>query len=600
MDKQAFASALPSGTVLREYVIEAAIGQGGFGVVYRARHRYLDTLVALKEYLPAMVAVRAEGMVCPHSQSVTADYEEGLRRFIEEARRLVQFRSHPGVVTCIDFFEERGTAYLAMEYEDGLPLSELLMKREADANPLSEEELLRLAEQLLESLTAVHEAGVLHRDIKPSNILVRRSDERPVLIDFGAAKTDFARHTKSNAPRTQGYAAIEQVEEDGDLGPWTDLYGLGAVLWRIVAGGRRPHQRLVPVDASSRLAAKFRGHEDPQPSAWKLGSERFSRGVLDAVDKCLELEPKDRPADCGELLALLPIPARGDLFESRETNEAKEDTGIEAKESETAAPSPLEFGIDRHGRSRVLADQGHLYSPKRSIIFRGKGVPTDLEVAAEWYRKAADQGHAKAQYELGFLYLSGNGVPADFKVALEWYRKAADNGDPQAQYWLAEWLAGRHLYPRPARVPNRLEVAADLYRKAADQGHAGAQASLGAMYYRGEGLPKDFVLAAKWNSKAADQGNAGAELLLGEMHYRGKGVPKNLEVAAELFRKAAERGNARAQASLGALYYRGEGVPENLELAAEWCRKASDQGYALAKVLEILVLGRRTFGLFRW
>ena len=114
---------LSSGTELGEYVIEAVIGQGGYGVVYRASHRYLGTVVALKEYLPATVAVRAGGSVSPRNQSVAADFEEGLRRFIEEARHLVQFRSHPGVVTCVGFFEERGTAYMTMEYEEGLSLS---------------------------------------------------------------------------------------------------------------------------------------------------------------------------------------------------------------------------------------------------------------------------------------------------------------------------------------------------------------------------------------------------------------------------------------------------------------------------------------------
>ena len=199
--------------------------------------------MALKEYFPTTLAVRTEGRVRPRSLSVAADYQEGLRRFMEEARHLVQFRSHPGVVTCVGFFEERGTAYMAMEHEDGMALSELLTRREAAGSPLGERELLRLAEQLLESLAAVHQAAVLHRDIKPSNILIRRSDDRPVLIDFGAAKEDFVRYTKSSAPHTQGYAAIEQMEADGKLGPWTDLYGLGAVLWRIVAAGTGPANR---------------------------------------------------------------------------------------------------------------------------------------------------------------------------------------------------------------------------------------------------------------------------------------------------------------------------------------------------------------------
>ena len=346
-DQQALREGLPSGTELGEYEIEAAIGQGGFGVVYRAKHRYLGTVVALKEYLPATVAVRTGGRVRPRNQAVAADYEEGLRRFIEEARHLVQFRSHPGVVTCVGFFEERGTAYMAMEYEEGLPLSELLTKREVAGRPLDEGELLRLAGQVLESLAVVHQSAVLHRDIKPSNILIRKSDDRPVLIDFGAAKEDFVRYTKSSAPHTQGYAAIEQMEADGKLGPWTDLYGLGAVLWRIVAGGHPPYDPLVPVDALSRMAARFRGLVDPLPSARKLGAGRFSLAVLEAIDKCLELEPRDRPADCGELLPLLSVPVRKDLAESRNGNVRKDEGGGEEIRSREAKDPLPKFTVER-------------------------------------------------------------------------------------------------------------------------------------------------------------------------------------------------------------------------------------------------------------
>ncbi len=503
-DEQAFADALPTGTVLREYVVETVIGRGGYGVVYRARDRYLGRVVALKEYFPTMLAVRTEGTVRPRNRCETSDYEDGLRRFLEEARRLEQFRSHPGVVTCLGFFKERGTAYLAMEYEDGLPLSELLMNREADANPLSEEELLRLAEQLIESLAAVHEAGVLHRDIKPSNILVRRSDERPVLIDFGAAKTDFARHTKSNAPQTLGYAAVEQVEEDGDLGPWTDLYGLGGVLWRIVAGGQRQRHRLVPVDALSRLAAKFRGQEDPQPSAWKLGSGRFSRGVLEAIDKCLELEPRDRPADCEELLALLPVPVKEDLVESRDLDTAKEDGRREQSRSGGEVKPPPEYGIEQGGRVRVLADRGLAVaqSALACMYYHGEGVPKDLALAAAWHRKAADQGHAVAQNWLGRMYYCGEGVPKDFALAAVWCRKAAQQGNAAAQSQLG------HMYYRGEGVPKDVALAVEWCRKAAEQGNAVAQGQLGHMYCRGEGVPKDLVLGAMWRRKAAEQRKA--------------------------------------------------------------------------------------------
>ena len=349
MDEQTFVEGLPNGTVIGEYVIEATIGQGGFGVVYRARHRHLGMLVALKEYLPTTVAVRTGETVCPWNQSVAADYEEGLQRFIEEARRLVQFRSHPGVVTCVGLFEERGTAYLAMEYVEGLPLSELLTKREEAGSPLGEGELLRIAEQLLESLAEVHQAGVLHRDIKPSNILIRRSDDRPVIIDFGAAKEDFARHTKSSAPHTRGYAAIEQVEEDGKLGPWTDLYGLGAVLWRIVAGGQRNHDPLVPADALSRMAARFRGQEDPLPSASKLGAGRFSVELLEAIENCLELEPRDRPSDCRELLRRLSAPLDEDRVQGRRVDQDKELIEHEKGRSVAEPEVPVEVEVGQVG-----------------------------------------------------------------------------------------------------------------------------------------------------------------------------------------------------------------------------------------------------------
>ena len=565
MDEQEFTDGLPTGTVLREYVIEAAIGQGGYGVVYRARHRYLDRVVALKEYFPVMAAVRTEGTVRPRNRAVTADYEEGLRRFMEEARRLEQFRSHPGVVTCLGFFEERGTAYLAMEYEDGIPLSELLAKREAAASPLAEGELLGIAEQLLESLAAVHEAGVLHRDIKPSNILVRRSDERPVLIDFGAAKTDFAQHTKSLAPQTRGYAAIEQVEEEGELGPWTDLYGLGAVLWRIVAGGRRPQERLVPVDAPSRMLARLRDQDDPQPLARELGAGRFSSGVLDAIDKCLRLEPKERPATCQELLALLSVPVRlGDMYY----------WGEDVPQDRADAAEWYRKAAKEVGSARVSAEEGdpEAQSYLGYLYHRGEGVPKDDALAAGWYRKAAEQGDAEAQCELGTIYHRGRGVPQDDALAAEWWRKAAEQGHAVAQCELGT------MYHRGNGLPKDDALAAGWWRKAAEQGDPEAQSWLGYMYYLGEGEPEDVVLAVGWFFKAAEEGEAEAQYRLGARYHRGEGVPKNDALAAEWYCKAAEQGNRAAQRVLGRMYLRGEGVPKDATLAARWLREAAKQG----------------------
>ena len=298
-------NALPPGTVLNgAYRVEAEVGQGGFGIVYRAQHTELGYAVAIKEYLPAELALREDHSVHPRNADCHEPHQEGMRRFLEEAKQLVAFRNHPSIVSCRDFFRANGTAYLVMDYEEGLPLSELLQAREEEGRPFQEEDLRKVMVPLLEGLARVHAAGVLHRDIKPGNILVRREDERPVLIDFGAAKQNFAEHTKSLAPLTEGYAAIEQVGE-GKLGPWTDLYAVGAVMWRMVAGGKRPWEPPNPVKVESRTNAMVRGEADPMPSARELGRGRFSERVLGAIDQCLELKEADRVQGCEELLGLL-------------------------------------------------------------------------------------------------------------------------------------------------------------------------------------------------------------------------------------------------------------------------------------------------------
>ena len=297
--------ALPVGTVLRDFTVQAVIGHGGFGVVYRAGHNDLDLTVAIKEFLPVELAVREGATVRPRSGTVRKLFEDGLRRFRDEAQMLVGFDSHPSIVSCREFFRMHGTAYLVMAYEDGRSLAEVLASREAKGRPFTESDLLAVMMPLLEGLARVHEAGVLHRDIKPSNILIRKRDEQPVLIDFGAAKQATARFSKSQAPYTEGYAALEQVADAGKLGPWTDIYGAGAVMWRIVAGGNRPWEPPHPVRVELRSHAALGETEDPLPSASELGKGRFLPQLLEAIDRCLRLRETERIQGSSELLEAL-------------------------------------------------------------------------------------------------------------------------------------------------------------------------------------------------------------------------------------------------------------------------------------------------------
>ena len=345
--------ALPAGTALRDFTIRSVIGHGGFGIVYRAEHNELDLAVAIKEYLPVELAVREGATVQPRSGTDRPGFEDGLRRFRDEARTLIEFESHPSIVPCRDFFRANGTAYLVMAYEDGLSLAEVLASREAEGRPFTEADLLAVMVPVLDGLAHVHRAGVLHRDIKPSNILIRRRDERPVLIDFGAAKQAAAKFSKSQAPYTEGYAALEQVADTGKLGPWTDMYGAGAVMWRMVAGGNRPWEPPHPVRVELRSHAAVGEAEDPMPSAKELGRGRFPPKMLEAIDRCLRLQEQKRLQGSRELLEALR--AASDLSSSAVPVEsarrsAEPAVAVQQENGSRAAPAVPE---PRAGRRRA-------------------------------------------------------------------------------------------------------------------------------------------------------------------------------------------------------------------------------------------------------
>ena len=314
-------NALSVGTIVGEYKVEGLLGDGGFSIVYQARHIELERVVALKEYFPREDAVRDGKTVYPRSTESTLRYEDGRRRFLEEARRIVEFKDDPGVVECLGFFRANGTAYMVLEHVEGLPLADLLRRREAVGKPLDESELRSIVLPLLTTLSRLHKADVLHRDIKPQNILIRRSDHQPLLIDFGAAKQEATLHSKSAAPFTDGYAAMEQVSEDGELGPWTDIYAIGAVMWRVVAGGKPPWEPLIPKKVEDRAFAVLSGKPDPLPSAAELGEDRFSSSLLVTIDTCLKIHETERVRDCDDLTKLIksswPLGPRGNFVEIR-------------------------------------------------------------------------------------------------------------------------------------------------------------------------------------------------------------------------------------------------------------------------------------------
>ena len=270
--------ALPSGYRIEEYELVRVLGSGGFGITYLGYDHHLDKAVAIKEYLPNDLAVRADNQsVLPKSTQDKADYEWGLARFLNEAQTLARF-DHRHIIKIHRFFRAHGTGYSVMEYAEGETLSEVLQRK----GTLTESELKQLLLPILDGLETVHEADFLHRDIKPSNIVIR-DDGSPVLIDFGSARQAVAGKSRSvTAIVTPGYAPIEQYSAKGHQGPWTDIYGLGAVCYRCLAG--EP-----PDDATERL------REDSLVPISKRCQGMASITLLNAIDRALRMDEGERP-----------------------------------------------------------------------------------------------------------------------------------------------------------------------------------------------------------------------------------------------------------------------------------------------------------------
>jgi serine/threonine protein kinase len=273
-----FRNALAMQSMLLEYRIEQVLGAGGFGITYRARDTNLDKDVAIKEYLPGELAMRApDGNVVAQATQHEAGYRWGLERFLLEARTLGKF-SHPNIVRVLRYFESNATAYVVMDYEHGDPLKTVL---QLDPQP-PEAKLKAWLGPLLDGLAAVHATGFLHRDIKPDNIFIR-ADGKPVLIDFGAARQALGGETKSlTSILTPGYAPLEQYSGEGKQGPWTDLYAMGGVLYRAVADKNPP-------DAVTRIRGDSLG------SGIATVRGKYSEGFLRAIEWALALDEKMRP-----------------------------------------------------------------------------------------------------------------------------------------------------------------------------------------------------------------------------------------------------------------------------------------------------------------
>src|SRR5580700_2898777 len=223
-------------TLLHEqYLIGLALGDGGFGITYLSWDLGLESRLAIKEYMPNGVAGRSggESKVVPYTEQTKQEFEWGLDRFLEEARVLKKFSSHPGIVAVDTVFRDNGTAYLVMEFLDGVTFEEFLGRR---GGRITFETAMRVVLPAMDALAAVHAEGILHRDISPDNIFLTRSG-KVKLIDFGAARNALGQKSRNlSIILKEGYAPEEQYRASGIQGPWTDVYAMAATLYHAITG----------------------------------------------------------------------------------------------------------------------------------------------------------------------------------------------------------------------------------------------------------------------------------------------------------------------------------------------------------------------------
>ncbi len=296
MSTQKRRDSLPAGTVLNCYVIMKLIASGGFSLIYLAEDLDTQHEVVIKEFLPKKLARRDEE---GHLKIINEDQADQLNRgrklFYGEAKVLASLR-HPNIVKVRGFFLDNNTGYLVMDYERGKNLASYIKRRKGG---LSSRFLLTVFPPLLDALTLIHANNLLHLDIKPGNIHLRAGGN-PLLLDFGAVRQLSEEQTRRGQVVTPGFSPVEQYYYNGNIGPWSDVYAVGASM-RACLDGTSPPTTIE------------RHAKDKLKPASKIYRRSYPAYLLEAIDWAMELKAENRPQNASDLLAAIANKSTPDL-----------------------------------------------------------------------------------------------------------------------------------------------------------------------------------------------------------------------------------------------------------------------------------------------
>jgi serine/threonine protein kinase len=362
---------LPVGTFLAEFEITELLGEGGFGIVYLARDHSLHRRVALKEYMPSALAARTGPTdVSVKSERHRETFEAGLKSFVNEARLLAQF-DHPSLVKVYRFWEANGTAYMVMPFYEGITLKQQLKDMGAAPN---EAWLMELLGPLTEALQVIHAEQCYHRDIAPDNVILLKGNNRPLLLDFGAARRVIGDMTQAlTVILKPGYAPVEQYAEVPGMkqGPWTDVYALAAVVYYAIMGK-------TPPTSVGRLM------NDSYVPLAQAAAGRYSPKFLQAIDRALVVKPEERTPSVEALRhelgldTMAPPPRPAPRAEGKRVAASSSTTGTPATRSKVpmiAGAAALGLAVLGGGLYAVLAPKKSAPEPAQGVAASPTAAP---------------------------------------------------------------------------------------------------------------------------------------------------------------------------------------------------------------------------------
>jgi hypothetical protein len=379
-----------------QYTITRYLNSGGFGITYLAKDS-LDRNVVIKECFPQSFCRRSKTVVAARSRAHTAELRSVVQLFVREARNLAKI-VHPNIVAVHQVFEDNGTAYMAIDYIDGLDLQQII---DGQGRMPTAEEIVVLTDKLLLAVGFIHQNDMLHRDISPDNVLISHLGE-PILIDFGAAREEASQKSRAmSALRVvkDGYSPQEFYIAGSEQGPWSDLYALGATLYHLISGE-------APVNGQARLAALAEERSDPyEPLDGRFPG--YPPGFLRAIDIALNTLPKQRVQSAAEWRAMFiapPVPQVPDTVDA-----AVQDL-VRTSRIEGSATEGTGYGAPPQFARKISQPQPQVQATAQSPIQPGKGGVGMVQLVA-------GVAAALALVGAGVMFLGGEEPPAPAEAA---------------------------------------------------------------------------------------------------------------------------------------------------------------------------------------